>query len=177
MLTSGYAAYMPPTSGIVFSTAPLVNRTAPPSPAHTYFSGLHFNSQGFPIPPWETYGNYNQRPPGRGNDFRLRKLKMPLFDGDDIFGWVYRVESFFDVQKVNASGERLRAAVLCLKGPPLQEGSMYEQFINISQEGYAREYVALFEKMASQLVEIHVEILDGTLIKGLKLELRIAVET
>ncbi|GJR08459.1 retrotransposon protein, putative, ty1-copia subclass [Tanacetum coccineum] len=138
LLTSGYAAYMPPTSGIVFSIAPLVNRTAPPSSAYTRFSGLHFDSQGFPIPPWETYGNYNQRPPA---------------------------ESLFDVQKVNASGERLRMMVLCLEGTTLA-----------CQEGYAREYVALFEKIASQLVEIHVEILDGTLIKGLELELRIVVE-
>ncbi|GJW86675.1 hypothetical protein Tco_0162015 [Tanacetum coccineum] len=51
---------------------------------------------------------------------------------------VYRAERFFDIQKVNASGERLRAAVLCLEGPALA-----------SQEGSAREYVALFEKIAA----------------------------
>ncbi|GJX61542.1 ankyrin repeat-containing protein [Tanacetum coccineum] len=60
---------------------------------------------------------------------------------------------------------------------PSQEGSLYEQFLNISQEGSAQEYVALFEKMAAQLVGIQEEILEGMFIKGLKLELRIAVRT
>ncbi|GKC75003.1 ankyrin repeat-containing protein [Tanacetum coccineum] len=160
VLTGSYTAYAPPTNGIVFLTTSLVNPTAPPSTAYTSFSGLRFDSQGFPIPPWETYGN----------DFRLRKLKMPLFDGTDVFGWVYRAERFFDVQKVNASGERLRAA-------PSHEGSLYEQFLNINQEGSAREYVALFEKMAAQLVGIQEEILEGAFIKGLKPELRTAVRT
>nr|GEY89425.1 hypothetical protein [Tanacetum cinerariifolium] len=54
----------PPNCGfptaIVFPTTPLVNPTAPPSAAYTSFSGLRFDSQGFRIPPWETYGNYHQ---------------------------------------------------------------------------------------------------------------------
>nr|GEU34948.1 retrovirus-related Pol polyprotein from transposon TNT 1-94 [Tanacetum cinerariifolium] len=87
---------------------------------------------------------------GQGNDFHLRKLKMHLFDGNDVFGWVYQAESFFDVQKVNASRERLRVAV---------------------------QYVALFEKMAAQLVGIQEEILEGTFIKGLKPELRTTIRT
>nr|GEZ08318.1 altered inheritance of mitochondria protein 32-like [Tanacetum cinerariifolium] len=61
--TGNYTTYAPPTSGIVFTTAPLVNPTAPPSATYTSFSGLRFDSQGFSIPPWETYGNYHQRPP------------------------------------------------------------------------------------------------------------------
>lgn len=52
-------------------------------------------------------------------DYRLRKLKMPLFDGEDAFGWIYKVERFFEVQGLNTSGEKLRAAVLCLEGPVL----------------------------------------------------------
>ncbi|GJS62845.1 ty3-gypsy retrotransposon protein [Tanacetum coccineum] len=123
MLTGSYTAYVPPTSGIVFPTAPLVNPTTPPLTAYTSFLRLRFDSQGFPIPPWETYDNYHQRP------------------------------------------------------PPSHEGSLYEQFLNISQEGSAREYVALFEKIAAQLVGIQEEILEGTFIKGLKPELRTAVRT
>ncbi|KAJ9557560.1 hypothetical protein OSB04_012174 [Centaurea solstitialis] len=124
--------------------------------------------------------------------------------GDDVFEWVYRIERFFDIQRVMTSGERLRAAVLCLEGPalawfrwtdsrtpfqsweelksrmmdrfqPLQEGSLYEQFLNISQEGSGQDYVALFEKMAAQLEGIQEEILEGTFIKGLKSDLRTAV--
>ncbi|GJZ70671.1 hypothetical protein Tco_0634522 [Tanacetum coccineum] len=51
VLTGSYTAYVPPTGGIVFPTAPLVNPTAPPSAAYTSFLGLRFDSQGFPIPP------------------------------------------------------------------------------------------------------------------------------
>ena len=48
-----------------------------------------------------SFGEYGQgrrqRPPEDrtwlpGADFRLRKLEMPLFDGEDAYGWVYRVE-------------------------------------------------------------------------------------
>ncbi|GKE51493.1 hypothetical protein Tco_1486649 [Tanacetum coccineum] len=63
MLTGSYTVYAPPTSRTVFPTAPLVNPTAPPSTTYTSFLRLYFDSQGFPIPPWETYNNYHQRPP------------------------------------------------------------------------------------------------------------------
>ncbi|GJU07578.1 retrovirus-related pol polyprotein from transposon TNT 1-94 [Tanacetum coccineum] len=31
---------------------------------------------------------------------RLQKFRFPFFDGNDVLGWVYQAESFFDVQKV-----------------------------------------------------------------------------
>ncbi|GJS11151.1 copia protein [Tanacetum coccineum] len=171
MLTDNYTAYTPPTNGIVFPTAPLVNPVAPPLAAYTSFLGLRFDSVFMgPIPPI-TQGIGFDRGWGQGNDFHLRKLKMPLFDGTDMFGWVYRAERFFDVQKVNASGESLEGPALVwfrwtdnripFRGweelkrqllhrfQPSQEGSLYEQSLNISQEGSAREYVALFEKRAA----------------------------
>lgn len=102
------------------------------------------------------------------------------------------------------TGERLRAAVLCLEGPALswyrwsegrepfrsweelkrrllnrfqssQEGSLHEQFFAISQTGTAREYVTLFERMAAQLPRLPEEVLDGVFVKGLKPELRTTV--
>lgn len=108
-----------------------------------------------------------------GSDYRMRKLKMPLFDGEDSHGWIYKVERYFEVQDIEP-GEQLRAAVLCMKGQALawfrwsearspfrtweglkrrllerfqssQEGTLYEQFLAITQEGSAREYVSLFE--------------------------------
>ncbi|GJW07072.1 retrovirus-related pol polyprotein from transposon TNT 1-94 [Tanacetum coccineum] len=132
LLTGGYTTYAPPSSGIVIPTAPLVNPTAPPSAAYTSFSGLRFDWQGFLIPLWETYGNYNQIPPvsnegsfqnfsdvSGGKRLSFTKVEIPLFDGNDVLGWVYQAESLFDVQKVNASGERLRMMVLCLEGTTL----------------------------------------------------------
>ncbi|KAI3522148.1 hypothetical protein L1887_11628 [Cichorium endivia] len=137
-------------------------------------------------------------------DYRLRKLKMPLFEGEDVYGWVYKAERFFDIQGLATSGERLRAAVLCLEGSvlawyrwsdsrapfrswedlktrlldrfqPSQEGSLQEQFLGIRQEGSAREYVGRFEQLAAQLEGTQESILEGTFIKGLKPDLRKSV--
>lgn len=47
---------------------------------------------------------------------------MPLFDGEDAFGWIYKVEGFFEVQCLNTSGDKLRATVFCLEGPLLAWG-------------------------------------------------------
>ncbi|GKB48341.1 ankyrin repeat-containing protein [Tanacetum coccineum] len=105
---------------------------------------------------------------------------MPLFHGEDVYGWVYQVERFFEVQGLITMGDQLRAAVLSLEGSalswfrwinnrkpfrnweelkrrllhrfrPSQNGNLLEQFFSISQQGTAREYVTMFEKMAAQL--------------------------
>ncbi|KAJ9547436.1 hypothetical protein OSB04_019979 [Centaurea solstitialis] len=123
---------------------------------------------------------------------------MLLFNGEDVYGWVYQVERFFDVQGLVTSGERLREAMLSLEGPALswyrrsenresfcnweelkrsllsrfqssQEGSLH------NQTGTAREYVTLFEKMAAQLPRLPKEVLDEVFVKGLKPELRTVV--
>ncbi|GJV34235.1 hypothetical protein Tco_1394635 [Tanacetum coccineum] len=99
-----------------------------------------------------------------GSDNRLRKLKMPLFDGEDVYGWVYQAERFFEVQCLNTTREQLRAAVLSLEGPALSLGT-------------ARDYMTLFERMAAQLSGLSEEVLEGIFIKGLKPELRTTVRT
>ncbi|GJX00863.1 ankyrin repeat-containing protein [Tanacetum coccineum] len=138
-----------------------------------------------------------------GAEYRLRKLKMPIFEGEDAYGWIYRMERYFHIQGIEAT-DQLTAAELCLEGQALswyrwsdgrtpfrswenfkrrlldrfqqsQEGSLYEQFLAITQDGSAREYVALFEKLAGQLVGVPETILEGTFIKGLKQDLRAAV--
>ncbi|GKB77883.1 zinc finger, CCHC-type containing protein, partial [Tanacetum coccineum] len=86
-----------------------------------------------------------------GAEYRLRKLKMPIFKGEDAYGRL--LDRFQQSQK----------------------GSLYEQFLAITQVGSAREYVALFEKLAGQLVGVPEIILEGTFIKGLKQDLRVVV--
>ncbi|GJU05900.1 hypothetical protein Tco_1122330 [Tanacetum coccineum] len=54
---------------------------------------------------------------GSGTDYRLRKLKMPLFNGDDVYDWVYQAERFYDIQGLFTTRERLRAVMMCLEGP------------------------------------------------------------
>ncbi|CAH1444308.1 unnamed protein product [Lactuca virosa] len=88
---------------------------------------------------------------------------MPLFEGEDACGWVYKAEQLFDMQGLGTSSEKLRAAVLCIEGPvlswyrwneqqspfqsweelkhrlldrfqPSQYGNLYQQFLAISQD-------------------------------------------
>nr|GFD41690.1 ankyrin repeat-containing protein [Tanacetum cinerariifolium] len=49
----------------------------------------------------------------------MRKLKMPLFDGEDVYRWVYQVVRFFEVHGLITTEDRLRAAVLSLEGSAL----------------------------------------------------------
>ncbi|GJW19218.1 ankyrin repeat-containing protein [Tanacetum coccineum] len=83
---------------------------------------------------------------------------------------VYQAERFFDIQGLFATGERLRAAMMCLEG-------LHEQFFSISQNRTARDYVTTFEKMAAQLPGLQEEVQEGIFIKGLKPDLRVAVRT
>ncbi|GKD91842.1 ankyrin repeat-containing protein, partial [Tanacetum coccineum] len=194
-------------------------------------STLKFDDIGFPIPPskGQLYGS-NRRGKGlvnensfedysqfeesntlhHGNksnhhwaDYRMLKLKMPLFDGEDSHGWIYKVERYFEVQDIQPR-EQLRAAILYIVGQALswfrwsearspfrlweglkrrllerfqlsREGTLYEKFLVITQERSAHEYVSLFETLAGQLVGIPDEVMEGTFIKGLRPELRSAV--
>ncbi|GKC40958.1 ankyrin repeat-containing protein [Tanacetum coccineum] len=131
----------------------------------------------------------------KANDYRFKKLKMPIFDGEDAYGWIYRMERFFKIQGVEAL-EQLQVAELCLEGEALswycwsegrspfrsweglkrrllnrfqqtQQGNLFEQFLTITQDGTARAYVALFEKLAGQLVGVSEQVLEATFIKGL----------
>nr|GEV07321.1 ankyrin repeat-containing protein [Tanacetum cinerariifolium] len=138
-----------------------------------------------------------------GFKHRMRNLKMPVFEGEDAYGWIYRVERYFEIQGV-LQQEQLRAAALCMEGEALswyrwsegrapfpswdgfkrrllirfqqsKEGNLYEQFLAITQEGSARAYVALFEKLACQLVGVLETVMEATFTKGLKPALRAEV--
>ncbi|GKD06305.1 ankyrin repeat-containing protein, partial [Tanacetum coccineum] len=137
-------------------------------------------------------------------EHRMRKLKMPIFEGDDAHGWIYRVERYFEVQGV-IRRERLRAAALCLEGEALawykwyeqqepfeswdhlkeelldrfqftKEGDLYQQFLSIVQTGTLREYQSLFEKLAGQLTGMSEKVLYSTFIKGLKSKIRLGLQ-
>ncbi|GJZ13597.1 hypothetical protein Tco_0548827 [Tanacetum coccineum] len=52
---------------------------------------------------------------------------------------------------------------------------MFEQSLTITQVEIAREYVALFEKLAGQLVGVSKQVLEQNFMKGLKPDLRMTV--
>ena len=61
-----------------------------------------------------------------GADFRVRKLKMLIFESEDAYGWVYRVERYFAINGLS-EGEKLMAAALCLEGKTLMWFQWREQ--------------------------------------------------
>ncbi|XP_020704066.2 uncharacterized protein LOC110115235 [Dendrobium catenatum] len=95
---------------------------------------------------------------GHGSDPRVRKLKMPIFEGEDAHGWIYKVERYFTVNGLTEE-EKLAAAGLCLEG----------------KEGTVAEYRDRFEYLASRLNRLSETVLEGNFMKGLKAEIRAAV--
>ena len=48
----------------------------------------------------------------------VRRLEMPLFEGDDPDGWVFRAERYFSVNQLS-DAEKLDSAALCFEGAAL----------------------------------------------------------
>ena len=117
-----------------------------------------------------------------------RKLQIPVFSGEDVQGWIYRVENYFEVHQFGKK-DRLLAVTLCLEGAPLnwfkrrllerfqasREGSALEQFLSIQQTSSVREYVDQCESFAGQLGYTSESVQESTFTKGLKEEVRSAV--
>uniref|UniRef100_A0A1S8ADV7 Aminoacyl-tRNA ligase n=1 Tax=Citrus limon TaxID=2708 RepID=A0A1S8ADV7_CITLI len=135
-----------------------------------------------------------------GVDSRVRKLKMPIFEGEDAYGWVYRAERYFAINGLSER-EKLMAAALCLEGKALawfqwreqrqpmrswgefkdrllerfqatQEGGLHEQFFALTQERTVMEYREKFELLSGRLGGLPEAVLEGNFMKGLKLEIR-----
>ncbi|GJR66458.1 putative mitochondrial protein [Tanacetum coccineum] len=101
-----------------------------------------------------------------GFDCRMRKLKMPLFDGKDAYGWIYRVERYFEIQGIPQQ-EQLRVAILCMEGEAL---SWYHW--SKGQTPFHTSYMGKIQK----LVGISKEVIEAMFIKGLKTNLRATVQ-
>lgn len=54
---------------------------------------------------------------GRG-DFRGKKLELPLFHGENPYGWVFRAERYFAMNDIEDE-ERILAASVCMEGRAL----------------------------------------------------------
>ncbi|GJX55769.1 hypothetical protein Tco_0285666 [Tanacetum coccineum] len=172
----------------------------PVEPLKKFQSGLKFDDLGFPIPPTNTGtsadgGRKKEKNGARntirtrfvtganhtegrffnhGYDHRMRKIKIPLFDGDDAHGCNYKAERYFEVIEVDPR-EQLRAAVLCMEGQALSWFRWSEAREPFRSYGSARENVNLFEQLAGQLRGVLIEVMKGTFIKCLKPDLRSSV--
>ncbi|KAG5598550.1 hypothetical protein H5410_029920 [Solanum commersonii] len=51
---------------------------------------------------------------GEKDGKKFRKLQLPVFEGDDPLGWIFRVERYFAVNEISEA-ERLQAEGVCLE--------------------------------------------------------------
>ena len=137
----------------------------------------------------------------RANDFfQLRKLDMPIFSGEDPLGWVFRMERYFKIGKIDDK-ERLDAAILGLENRALnwfqwrevrapilsweefkqellarfhsaQDGSSYEMIMALKQLESVAEYIEKFEQLSSSIGTCEEEMLRAAFLNGLKLEIK-----
>ncbi|XP_052196517.1 uncharacterized protein LOC127803919 [Diospyros lotus] len=131
---------------------------------------------------------------------RGRRLEMPLFEGVNPDGWVFRAERYFAVNQLS-DAEKLDSATLCFEGVALawfqweqrrqrvrsweelkamlvnrfrstQEGIAEERFLALRQMRSVKDYRLCFETLASSLERLPEAFLEGHFLNGLKLDIR-----
>ena len=55
---------------------------------------------------------------GVGREILPRKLDLPVFNGDNPDGWLFRVERYFEINNLTFA-KKCRATVVCLEGEAL----------------------------------------------------------
>lgn len=78
-------------------------------------------------------GNYFGNGDGNGvrEDFKSgskqkwQKLTIPIFDGEDAFGWTSRVEQYFELEGVG-DHEKIQAAKISMEGKALTWSQLWE---------------------------------------------------
>ncbi|MCI04942.1 retrotransposon gag protein, partial [Trifolium medium] len=141
------------------------------------------------------------------NESRLagKKVKLPLFDGDDPVAWITRAEIYFDVQQTpeemrvklsrlsmegptihwfnllmetedHLSWEKLKKALIARYGGRRLENP-FEELSTLRQTGSVEEFVEAFELLSSQVGRLPEEQYLGYFMSGLKPSIRRRVRT
>lgn len=120
---------------------------------------------------------------------------MPIFSGDDLDGWLFRAEKYFEIHGL-IDIEKVTVAVISFEGVtiswyrwesrehdfkswdelkirifvrfrPTKEGSLCARFLSIRQEGTVAEYHRTFEEWAAPVRGLTDEVLESTFTNGL----------
>ncbi|CAJ2649147.1 unnamed protein product [Trifolium pratense] len=141
------------------------------------------------------------------NESRLagKKVKLPLFEGDDPVAWITCAEIYFDVQQT-ADDMRVKLSRLSMEGPTIhwfnllmetednlsweklkkaliaRYGGMrlenpFEELSTLRQTGSVEEFVEAFELLSSQVGRLPEEQYLGYFMSGLKSSIRRRVRT
>lgn len=141
---------------------------------------------------------------GGGNGFRFlgskRRLEIPIFKGEDAYGWLVRVERYFHLNGVKVR-DKLDAVVLAMEDKALNWYQWWEEqaplrtweefkvavmrrfqpgllhnpmgpLLSLKQKGSVVEYMEKFEMLVSPLRREERIMLDSIFLNGLKEEIQ-----
>lgn len=120
---------------------------------------------------------------------------MPIFDGENPDGWIFRTERYFNMNQLS-NCEKLEAAAVCFEGEALawfqweddrqpmrrwedlktlvmerfrtsQEGTQLEKLLALRQVSSVRDYRRQFAALAAPLPPILEEVLECNFVNGL----------
>ncbi|KAJ9541667.1 LOW QUALITY PROTEIN: hypothetical protein OSB04_028173 [Centaurea solstitialis] len=147
----------------------------------------------------------------RGNDrlnefqMAVKKVELPMFDGDDPVGWITRAEVYFEVQGTPAN-IKVKLAKLSMEGATIhwfnllwattenltwekfkqalieryggrQSDNPFEELKDLAQIGSVDEFITDFEFVSSQVSRLPEEQYLGYFLGGLRPEIRLRVRT
>ncbi|MCH88831.1 pentatricopeptide repeat-containing protein, partial [Trifolium medium] len=100
-----------------------------------------------------------------------KKVKLPVFEGDDPVAWITRAEIYFDVQ--NTPDEmRVKLARLSMEGATIHWFNLLmeteDELSTLRQTGTVEEFVEAFELLSSQVGRLPEEQYLGYFMSGLK---------
>lgn len=130
----------------------------------------------------------------------LKKVELPMFNGEDPAGWITRAEIYFRVHETSEE-VKVNLAQLCMENETIYffnallsdydeltwddlkhellehyggigEGSVFEQLTSLQQTGGVEEYIKKFECLTSQIPRLHDEQYFAYFIHGLREEIR-----
>nr|KYP41567.1 Retrotransposable element Tf2 [Cajanus cajan] len=151
------------------------------------------NEASHTILPSRPQGGHNG---GRYKVDRWRKLEIPVFDGEDAYGWTTRVERYFDLKGMSGE-EKLQAVMVAMEGKaltwyqwwefsthqptwedfravvirrfqPTMVDNPFELLLSLKQTGSVEEYREKFELYAGPLKSAKPAYLKGIFLNGLK---------
>jgi hypothetical protein len=125
-----------------------------------------------------------------------KKVKLPLFEGEDPVAWITRAEIYFDVQNTTAD-MKVKLARLSMEGPTIHWFNLlmeteddlsweklkrsliaryggrrlenpFEELSTLTQKGSVEEFVESFELLSSQVGRLPEEQYLGYFMSGLK---------
>ncbi|XP_068472156.1 uncharacterized protein [Phaseolus vulgaris] len=150
-------------------------------------------------------GNSSGDSPSSESRLAGKKVKLPLFDGEDPVAWITRAEIYFDVQNTpedmrvklsrlsmegptihwfnllmetedQLSWEKLKRALIARYGGRRLENP-FEELSTLRQTGRVEEFVEAFELLSSQVGRLPEEQYLGYFMSGLKPPIRRRVRT